>query len=456
MSSRLSKTLIAAVAMLAAALPGARAACAQGAAEAAFGAAAKYTVKIETTVSLPVDPNDEAGVFTGAGFVVDAVRGWIVTNAHVASRSPARIRVRSREGGWTPARRVYVDPYLDVAVIAAVDRAVLNVATQASLDCDGTPAIGHPVGAFGHPWGLDFTGTRGIVAGAGEHYEAGALLTDAAINDGNSGGPLISLVTGKVVGVNTSALEEKGVQNLNFAVKARYVCRILDLLLAGRDPSPPARSLVFFAGAEQAGALKVARNFMPPGSLALQPGDVITGVAGGARPIDEESEFVDAVRGRLDALELRIERGGREQVLTGRLPRMEKLLDRRAVYASGVVFGQARSFDPSEINFSPIATCYVEDGSIGKSAGFEPCDAVETVDGAPATDLPELYRRLQAAQAAGRAVGVAVKRIAGLKGRSFFEYRELSLPIEALHWVRVEDEGLPANGASASMTPEPR
>ena len=235
-------------------------------------------------------------------------------------------------------------------------------------------------------------------------------------------------------------------QNLNFAVEARYVCRILDLLRAGRDPSPPTRALVFFAGAEQAGALKVARNFMPAGFLALQPGDVIEGVVGEPGPIDDESEFVDAVRGRLDALALRIERGGRAQVLSGRLPRMEKLLDRRAVYASGVVFGQARSFNPSEVNFSPIATCYVEDGSIGKSAGFEPCDAVEALDGAPATNLPELYRRLQAAQAAGRAVDVAVKRIAGLKGRSFFEYRELSLPIEALRWVRVED-GEPAGPA---------
>ena len=446
MSSRLPGTLITALAMLAAALPGARAARAQDAAEAAFGAAAQYTVKIETTVSLPVDSNDEVGVFTGAGFVVDAARGWIVTNAHVASRSPARIRVRSRAGGWTPARRVYVDPYLDVAVIVAPARAALKVAAQAALACDGVPAVGHPVGAFGHPWGLDFTGTRGIVAGAGEHYEAGALITDAAINDGNSGGPLVSLVTGKVVGLNTSALEEKGVQNLNFAVEARYVCRILELLRAGRDPSPPTRALVFFAGAEQAGALKVARNFMPAGFLALQPGDVIEGVVGEPGPIDDESEFVDAVRGRLDALALRIERGGRAQVLSGRLPRMEKLLDRRAVYASGVVFGQARSFNPSEVNFSPIATCYVEDGSIGKSAGFEPCDAVEALDGAPATNLPELYRRLQAARAAGRAVDVAVKRIAGLKGRSFFEYRELSLPIEALRWVRVED-GEPAGPA---------
>ncbi len=243
-------------------------AIAQGAerAEEAFRLAAYYTVKIETTVSLPTGPDDEAGVFTGAGFVVDLPRRWIVTNAHVVSRSPATLRLRARHGPWIAGRRVYVDPYLDIAVIAPKNPSQLANVKAATLACGNTPPVGHPVGAFGHPWGLDFTGTRGIVAGVGERYEPGALLTDAPINDGNSGGPLISLVTGQVVGVNTSALAEKEVQNLNFAISARYVCRILDLLRAGRDPSPLARSLVFYADTRPPGALKVARNFMPPGS----------------------------------------------------------------------------------------------------------------------------------------------------------------------------------------------
>jgi S1-C subfamily serine protease len=157
---------------------------------------------------------DEAGNFTGAGFVVDAERGWIVTNAHVVSRSPAKLRVRLRGGPWLPARRVYVDPYLDVAVLAPHQPAKLAGVAAARLACDGMPPVGHPVGAFGHPWNLDFTGTRGIVAGASDRFEVGALLTDAPINDGNSGGPLISLVDGRVVGVNTSALDAKSVQNL--------------------------------------------------------------------------------------------------------------------------------------------------------------------------------------------------------------------------------------------------
>lgn len=407
--------------------------------EAAFAAAVKYTVKIETTVRQPTDPGDEPGVFSGAGFVVDAPHGWVVTNAHVTTRSPATIRLRFRDGAWISAKRVYVDPYLDIAVIAAANRAGMNGATAATLACDGFPAVGHPVGAFGHPWGLDYTGTRGIVAGFSDRFEAGALLTDAPINDGNSGGPLISLATGTVVGINTSAIEAKGVQNLNFAVAAHYVCRILDLLRAGRDPSPPDRTLVFFADSEQTGVLKVARNYMPPGYIALQPGDVIKAVVGEAGPITRESEFVHALRGRLDRVSLRIERGGKELTISGRLPAVEKILGRKTIYASGVVFGQARRFDASEINFSRVAACQVEEGSLGESAGFEKCDAVETIDGEPVRDLEQVYRHLASAQAAGKPVNIVVKRVAGLQGKNFFAYHEISLPAEDLGWVRVEE-----------------
>lgn len=406
--------------------------------EAAFAAAAKYTVKIEATVRLAVGAKDEQGVFSGAGFVVDANRGWILTNAHVTTRSPATIRARSRNGAWIPVRRVYIDPYLDLAIIAA-ERDKLAGMTAASLACEGFPAVGHPVGAYGHPWGLDFTGTRGVVAGVSDKFEMGALLTDAPINNGNSGGPLISLVTGKVVGINTSAIEAKGAQNLNFAVTARYACKILDLLRAGRDPSPPEGTLVFFADAEDTGVLKVARNFTPPGHLALQPGDVIKTVVGEPGLITRESEFIHALRGHLDQVSVRIERGGKDVVLSGSLPAVDKILSRRIVYASGAVFGQARRFDASEVNLSRVATCQIEAGSLAQSAGIEQCDAIETIDGEPVRDLDQVYRLLDRSRAASRPASIVAKRVAGLQGKPFFTYHEIDLPVEELHWIPIEE-----------------
>jgi len=81
-------------------------------AEAAFRAAKAWTVRIqvERTVSFV---EDEPGAFQGAGFVVDAARGWILTNAHVAGRSPTSLKVAFEGGKLIPAERVYVDPYLD-------------------------------------------------------------------------------------------------------------------------------------------------------------------------------------------------------------------------------------------------------------------------------------------------------------------------------------------------------
>ena len=74
------------------------------------------------------------------------------------------------------------------------------------MDCGTIPAVGHPVGAFGHPEDLRFTGTRGIISGFTSKFGEDRLQTDAPINPGNSGGPLISLETGKVVGINTDQL----------------------------------------------------------------------------------------------------------------------------------------------------------------------------------------------------------------------------------------------------------
>ena len=408
--------------------------------EAAFAAAAKYTVKIETSVRLPFRPPDEQGVFFGAGFVVDARRGWVMTNAHVVQSSPAIIRIRPRGGAWIPAKRVYVDTYLDLAIIAATEPSMLSGTTAATLACKEFPAVGHPVGAFGHPWGLDYTGTRGVIAGVSDKFEVGALLTDAPINSGNSGGPLISLVTGKVVGINTSAIVAAGAQNLNFAVAARYACKIMYLLREGRDPSPPEGTLVFFDDVEDAGLLKVARDFTPPGHLALLPGDVIKGVVGEHGSITRESELIHALRGRLDRVTLRIYRAGKELLLSGSLPVVKKLLDRRIVYASGVVFGLRTRFAAAEINLSRVVSCYIEEGALGRSAGFQRGDAIESIDGESVQDLDQVYRLLNQARAAGRPASIVTKRVAGPQGRAFFAYLEISLPIEGLRWVSVEEQ----------------
>jgi len=190
--------------------------------EEVFKNALRYTVQVKTTLPIPFD-GDRKGSGLGAGFVVDAGRGWIMTNAHVVGRSPSRVEVALHGQDFSEATKVYVDPFLDLAIIRVSERVDTRGIETPRLECDRIPPVGHPVGAFGHPWRLQFTGTRGIISGVTARYRTELLQTDAPINQGNSGGPLISLESGGIVGINTAGI--RGAQNTNFAVAIKYACR---------------------------------------------------------------------------------------------------------------------------------------------------------------------------------------------------------------------------------------
>ena len=83
------------------------AALAQDDSERIFRKAQAYTVRVKTSVPVPF-AGDKRGTLIGAGFVVDAKRGWIMTNAHVVSRSPAKVQVAFHGQEFGPARKVYV------------------------------------------------------------------------------------------------------------------------------------------------------------------------------------------------------------------------------------------------------------------------------------------------------------------------------------------------------------
>ena len=229
-----------------------------------FRKALNYTVQIRARRPVPFD-GDRKGSGLGAGFVVDAARGWIMTNAHVVGRSPSRVEVAFHGQEFAEAAKVYVDPFLDLAIVRVADRDATKGIQAPRLECASLPQVGHPVGAFGHPWRLQFTGTRGIISGVTARYRTELLQTDAPINQGNSGGPLISLENGRIVGINTAGI--RGAQNTNFAVASKYACRILELLQKGQDPSPPDLQLVYFRDVDNRKELRVARSYGGDGTL---------------------------------------------------------------------------------------------------------------------------------------------------------------------------------------------
>src|SRR5258705_2154113 len=110
-----------AVTLIAHLLAAASVAAAADIGEEVFKNALRYTVQVRTMLPIPFD-GDRKGSGLGAGFVVDAARGWVMSNAHVVGRSASRVEVALHGQEFTEATKVYVDPYLDLAIIKVSER----------------------------------------------------------------------------------------------------------------------------------------------------------------------------------------------------------------------------------------------------------------------------------------------------------------------------------------------
>lgn len=167
----------------------------------------------------------------GSGVVVDAARGYIVTNNHVVARAD-EITVSLSDGRSLTAELVGTDAQVDLAVLKVEpeDLAEIEFGDSAAL------RVGDFVVAIGNPFGLNQTVTSGIVSALGrsglgiEGYED-FIQTDASINPGNSGGALVDL-SGRLIGINTAILAPTGTNvGIGFAIPANMVRSIMDQLI---------------------------------------------------------------------------------------------------------------------------------------------------------------------------------------------------------------------------------
>ncbi|NBO92843.1 MAG: PDZ domain-containing protein [Planctomycetia bacterium] len=166
---------------------------------------------------------------------------YVLTNHHVIGAAPARqITVNTGDGKILKPTRVWADPETDVAVMALSEEAGLTVLPLGDSD---RAKVGHWVLAFGSPFGLHQTVTHGIISARSRgQVSLGStirikdfLQTDAAINPGSSGGPLVN-VDGELIGVNTAiASPSKASAGVAFAIPSNLVKLIaMELLERGR------------------------------------------------------------------------------------------------------------------------------------------------------------------------------------------------------------------------------
>ena len=174
------------------------------------------------------DPEEGPRRALGSGFVIHPT-GFVVTNAHVVERS-STVQVRLASGRRLTGTVVGRDRRVDLALVKVEPAGPLPVLPLGDSE---RLSVGELVLALGHPFGLEQTVSLGIVSRKGAPLQAAApgfdfIQTDAAVNPGNSGGPLVDM-GGQVVGVNTMAARNG---SIGFAIPVNLIKALLPQLLA--------------------------------------------------------------------------------------------------------------------------------------------------------------------------------------------------------------------------------
>lgn len=258
----------------------------------------------------------------GSGFVIDT-EGHILTNFHVIENAD-RITITLADGRALRARVVGTDPAIDVALLAIDAGAAARLPVAALGDSDRL-RVGEWVCAIGNPLGYVHSVTVGVVSFMGRKLFDNSLddyiQTDAAINFGNSGGPLIN-ARGEVVGINTAISSQAN--NIGFAIPINQVRAVLPQLKSrGRvargfigvtleTVTPSLQRALGLASATGAIVQEVTPD-TPAERAGLRPYDVIRSVDG--RDVTSSDELIRDVSGRApgSVAKLQVLRDGREQ-----------------------------------------------------------------------------------------------------------------------------------------------
>ena len=284
---------------------------------------------------MPQRPRIEHGLGSG---VIISPDGYIVTNNHVVDGA-VNINVTLGDRRVLPAKLVGADPLTDLAVV--------------KVDATDLPSIpwgdstklrpGQTVLAFGNPFGLRFTVTRGIVSGlnrpnpdASNRRKPGQFIqTDAAINPGNSGGPLVD-ARGEVIGINTFLISGSGsFAGAGFAIPTQIVRPTVDNLIKygkvshgyigiGINDVTPENAR-FFGVKKAEGALVSQVEPNSPGAKGgLKTGDVITGINGQAVNDSGELQVVVGQKSPGTTIDLDVLRDGKNLKVPVTLEAMDK------------------------------------------------------------------------------------------------------------------------------------
>jgi serine protease Do len=384
--------------------------------------ARNHTVKITTAINYAFGLEKKTSM-NGAGFLIDKSKGWILTNAHVAARSPSVVTVRFRDQDSIEAQKVYVDNHLDVAVIKVSPKLIPEQAISAQLNCEDNARPGTSVIAFGHPWDLDYTATRGIISGVRTVEGEEVLQTDSALNPGNSGGPLIDATTGQILGINSSHLEPPKSEGVSFAVPSPLVCRIINLLKDGQDPAPPLMPITF-ATTNKSNELVIASsegNFRD----ILRPGDRILELDED-RDVISQSRFLGSLRGK-SAARIVIARNSNMIEHSIQMPTSKDRVTLHGMSFSGMLVGPPTAKEAPEGLL--IVHC-VDPSSVAEQTQIQDGDQITAIGGKPMNSFDDIRAELIASNNKNIEIIIRRPNFNMLSGRN--EYYEKRIQVTDL------------------------
>lgn len=333
-------------------------------------------------------PKEREFQAAGSGVVVDAARGYVLTNNHVVVNAD-EITVSLSDGRKFEGKKVGADAATDLAVVKiAADRL-----TSLPLGDSSALKVGDYVVAVGNPFGLGQTATFGIVSALGrtslgiEGYED-FIQTDASINPGNSGGALVDL-KGELVGINSAIIGPSGGNvGIGFAIPVNMARSVMDQLIAHGEVKRGQLGITMQdLTPELAKALKIDAskgavvNEVVPGSAAekagIKSGDVITRVNG--QPVSGASDLRNTIGLLTIGAELRftVVRNGESRELTAVLaePKTEKVTAPADIpYLAQIVLG------PAAAGKGGAVVLEINAASIAAQAGLQKGDVIVAVN----------------------------------------------------------------------------
>jgi len=246
------------------------------------------------------------------------------------------------------------------------------------------------------------------------------------VDPGNSGGPIIALQGGRIVGIATAMAGGSKADRLNFATPMKDVCRILELLRDGVPPEAPVLEFSLLIDEDGRHSLQVGATHNAA-RWPFQPGDRIVSVGGEPEPVTTVTQFITRMRGRLGAIPIRVMRGGHELEILARPNRRPSVIAQRGVSIDGALIAPIALEDLTALSEpARLFVHSVEPGSAAEGLDMVPMDIIESIDGHGFDDLDSLLGYLRQHQA-GAPLRIVFRRF-GQSTNTWFEFHVRDLP----------------------------